>query len=313
MTQPSDNTPQQTPLASDTLIRIFDGLQWLGGAIGSLNVRIDQLERRLDEHMVEAERRSGAYARDQISLLLRMADLLPSPKVRLFTKHPIALGSDDHQFPLGAAQDNTRCPRFVRACERLLSRQDSPDRPLRALDLGCAGGGCVLDFALRGHRAVGLEGSDHPLKSLRAEWRILPKHLFTCDLTEPYEIQESETGGPMSFNVITAWELLEHIPAERLPTFFANVRKHLDQRGVFVASVATFPCTDPKTGAVYHVTIQPREWWLAQAAKHGLVPSTVAFTTADFARGSGNGPSWQDWNAQTQPEMGFHLVLTRGG
>jgi hypothetical protein len=54
------------------------------------------------------------------------------------------------------------------------------------MDLGCSGGGIILDALLRGHMAIGLEGSDVSLKQQRAEWRVIPNHLFTCDITKPF-------------------------------------------------------------------------------------------------------------------------------
>ena len=63
----------------------------------------------------------------------------------VITSSPVAAASNDHKVPLGTINDNTRCPRFVAACERVFRK------PLRFMDLGCAGGGLVLDFLLRGH------------------------------------------------------------------------------------------------------------------------------------------------------------------
>lgn len=106
----------------------------------------------------------------------------------------------------GTRNDNTRCPRFVRKCEDIFGHK------IRALDLGCAGGGLVLDFLLAGHSSVGLEGSDYSLKWQRAEWRFLRDRLFTCDITEPYSIIDNSAGKPAQFDLISAWEVLEHLP-----------------------------------------------------------------------------------------------------
>lgn len=268
---------------------------------------IYETRKRLEERIVDAETRRGIEARDLMVMLKHLSPVLSPQGIQLKTNHPIAEESDDHLFPLGAKNDNTRCPRFVHACEALF-----PDRRLTVLDLGCSGGGCVLDFAMRGHRSVGLEGSDVPRRSLRAEWRVIPDRLHTCDITQPFTLHDSDTpesDGPVLFDVITAWEVLEHIPAEHVPGIFSNVRRHLAPQGVFCASVATFPCTDANTGAVYHTTVQPEAWWMDRALECGFKAAPGLFTTDDFARGSGNGPSWHDWNARTQPHLGFHLVL----
>ncbi|WP_081836084.1 bifunctional 2-polyprenyl-6-hydroxyphenol methylase/3-demethylubiquinol 3-O-methyltransferase UbiG [Brevundimonas sp. EAKA] len=221
---------------------------------------------------------------------------------RLETQFPVAIFSDDHVHPRGTAQDNTRSPRFVRACERQYGHE------LKAMDLGCSGGGLVRDFLLRGHRAIGLEGSDFSLKNQRAEWRSIPKHLNTCDILKPFSIFDDGTQ-VASFDIITAWEVLEHLPRELLPEFFRNVRRHLAPKGVFVASVALFEDKDERTGAVWHITLESQKWWEERLAEEGLAVVDHTFETADFVRGSGNGPA--DWNAVTHPEMGFHIVAGR--
>lgn len=246
--------------------------------------------------------------RRQTDLVRLVQDLLilqrgpVSQDVRLLTDHPIAIHSDDQLFPRGAANDNTRYPRFCIKCEELLGAQ------LRTLDLGCAGGGIVWDFALRGHRSVGLDGSDFALKRQAGMWRLIPNQLFTCDITEKYSLVHTETSDPVLFDVISAFEVLEHIPEDRLPQFFSNIKRHLAPKGLFIASVATFPDFDSRTGAVWHVTVKPRNWWLAQLATHGLIHAEIGFQTLDFPRGSGNGP--YDWSAAANPELGFHIVAT---
>ncbi len=228
---------------------------------------------------------------DMLALQLKQVKLPEA--FNLKTEHPVAIYSDDHTHPLGTAQDNTRHPRFVGACEKAFGGK------LNVLDLGCAGGGLVWDFLLRGHRAMGLEGSDHSLISQRGMWRLLPDHLKTCDITKPFTLDGK-------FHVISAWEVMEHIPEDLLPGMLANIRDHLRDDGVFVASIATFECADEETGAVWHVTIQDRAWWIETFARHGLtLADPQPFSLADHVRGSGNGPN--DWSAALRPDMGFHL------
>jgi SAM-dependent methyltransferase len=224
---------------------------------------------------------------------------------RMVTDHPVAIRSDDHLRPRGTRNDNTRHPRFVRRTEELFDRS-----VLYHLDLGCAGGGLVLDFLLRGHVSVGVEGSDYSLREGRAEWRVIPGHLFTADVTEPFQLQDQD-GRRAEFDIITAWELLEHLPRAALPKFFENVRTHLKPDGIFVASVATFEDKDAVTGAVYHVTIKPKEWWIRELERAGLEPAESPFGVRDYPRGSGNprvGPlgRW-DWDVSQNPELGFHV------
>jgi SAM-dependent methyltransferase len=213
------------------------------------------------------------------------------------TSFPLALHSDDHRYPRGTANDNTHGPAFVDACGRIFGR------PVRHLDLGCAGGGLVRDFFDAGHYSVGIDGSDYSKRTRRAEWRVIPDHLFTADIAKPFQV----SGEP--FDVITAWDVLEHIREGDLPLLFDNIVRHLAPGGMFVASVATFPDEDPASGARWHVSIRPRSWWEARLCAAGLVPGPSPFVHADYVRGSGNGP--QDWDAVARPDMGFHVVARR--
>lgn len=253
-----------------------------------------------------------AQLRGEVSVLaqrveLRAQDLLlaafssPAPVFTLDTKKPVAADSVDHRFPHGTANDSTRWPRFVFACERLFGPR------LSFLDLGCAGGGLVLDFVLRGHDALGLEGSDYSLLRQRAEWRTLPHRLMTCDITRPFRVRRA-AGGEMHFDVISAWDVLEHIPEAALPVLFASVLAHLKAGGLFTGTVSTRSARVAPDGTNYHATVRPKQWWLDAFAQAGLVaPASEPFQFEDYPRGNGNNyPA--DFRAN--PESGFHFALT---
>ena len=74
------------------------------------------------------------------------------------------------------------------------------------LDLGCAGGALVYDFACAGHNSVGVEGSDVALLAGSGFWPFIPDRLFTADITQPFEILQD--GRELQFHLITAWEVL---------------------------------------------------------------------------------------------------------
>jgi SAM-dependent methyltransferase len=237
----------------------------------------------------------GASIGDLLQILLH--DITTQGPVALLeAERRLAIDSDDHRFPRGTRNDNTRYPRFRWKCEQVCGRK------LSLLDVGCAGGGIVLEFLLAGHFALGLEGSDYSMRTQRACWRLIPNHLMTCDVTRPFCLHQ-----PILFDVISAWEVLEHIREADLPQFFKNIRSHLAPGGFFVASIATFEDRDPVSGAVWHVTVRDREWWQCQFARAGLEPVQDLFETLDFPRGSGNGPN--DWSVLANPEYGFHAVL----
>ena len=224
----------------------------------------------------------------------------PSPPVRIETAQPIAMQSADHKWPRGTIYDNSLNRRFnLKAYDYFRQKPE-----LRLLDLGCAGGGLVRSFIEDGHFAVGVEGSDASRRLRSGEWDNVPYHLFTADISEPFCVLDSR-GEPLAFDIITAWDVLEHIPEEKLSGLIENIRRHLAPGGMFVSSIDMLPDGDLVTGAIYHVTLRPKSWWVERFAAAGLIEkSDHPFGVQDFVRGHGQG--LRDWD----PADGnaFHLV-----
>jgi predicted TPR repeat methyltransferase len=193
--------------------------------------------------------------------------------MHLRTLHPLAFDSYDHTHPKGTMQDNTHAPQFVSAVERIF------DGKILSCDLGCAGGGLVKDFIDCGHEAVGVEGSDYSRAIGRAEWATIPKSLFTADITKPFNFRD-DAWKPVLFDLMTAWEVLEHITEEDLPGLFDNLQTNLRKGGLFVASIATFEDEG------YHVTLKPAEWWRLQFEGHGFEIVEGLFAEHEYARRS---------------------------
>jgi SAM-dependent methyltransferase len=222
----------------------------------------------------------------------------------LETEHPIAVSSNDTLYPKGSKNDNSICLRF----NRILNTWVGNNTRLKVLDLGCAGGGMVRSLLDDGHFAVGLEGSDYPLVNQIGEWPTISRHLFTCDITKPFQLSDSRTGELLLFDVITAWEVMEHIPEESLPGLLANMQQHLAPGGHLICSIATSLDEDPATGVRWHVTVKPQEWWVNRFREAGFVVSHAhPFTKNDYVRGSGHCRG--DWPIDANP--GFHLVMHR--
>lgn len=236
-------------------------------------------------------------------------------KFHIFTQHPVAADSKDHLFPGGTMHDNSRNRRFN---TKLYAWLDA--RPLRVMDLGCAGGGFVKDCLDDGHVAVGVDGSDYSTlwdgpggtdaekasrkPGRRAEWATIPDNLFTADITKPFAIEfgrwdyddrnEAYFKGTWAmFDVVTAWEVMEHLPVDGLPRLCQNVKSHLTQEGVWIMSVST-------QAGFHHVTLKDRPWWLNFFTEQGFenLPGRVAYFGDDWVRGP----------QQNAPES-FHLIL----
>jgi SAM-dependent methyltransferase len=231
-------------------------------------------------------------------------------RYKVLTDHPVALTSRDHTHPSGTACDDSRNVNFNRKLYPLFDKQ------ITLVDLGCAGGGFVKSVVDDGHEAIGIEGSDYSLTwdfhdpktrkpGRRAQWATIPERLFTADVTKPFDVVKvtreycEECNGPhedsAEFEVVTCWEMMEHIPEDGLDQLAKNVLSHLAPNGVWIMSVST------QVG-FHHVTVKHRGWWLELFAKHGLTndDGLVRHFNDDWIRGPSQGA----------PES-FHLCLRR--
>lgn len=219
-------------------------------------------------------------------------------RVFIETEAPIAWESPDHLQPCGTAHDNSRNARFNAKLYRLYA---DLGRPLRLLDLGCSGGGFVRECIDDGCLAVGVEGSDYSARMARAEWGVLGgRFLFTADITRPFRVMAVWDGTPsmLSFDVITGWEVLEHIARSDIAAVCANIRSHLGETGLAILSISGVPHV--ANGVELHQTVENRSWWLEVFRTNGLhhQDHLVAYFGGQFVRGP----------RQNTPGS-FHLIL----
>lgn len=221
-------------------------------------------------------------------------------RIRFFSEKEVAYDSPDQIHPWGTLRDNSRNRRFNRKIYSLYSNK----RQLRVLDLGCSGGGFVKDCIEDGHFAVGLEGSDWSKKMRRAEWATIPDFLFTCDITCDFEFFLEADGEkiPLRFDVVTSWDVMEHIREDRISHVARNVKKHLLPEGIWVLSID--PYEDIVDGVNMHSTMQGKDWWIDKFLKLGFThrEEYVRYFNTQFVRGP-------KYNA---PDS-FHLVLSSKG
>lgn len=236
--------------------------------------------------------------RDILDIQSGRSKIRHNTSVIIQTEYPVAYDSPDHINPLGTIQDNTRNYAFYNKCRALYG----PD--MTFLDLGCSGGGIVFDFALNGHLAIGLEGSDRSQKMGRANWRTIPDNLFTCDITKPFHLIDTKANAPQQFNIISCWEVLEHIPEKDLPQLIENVKAHLAEGGIFIGSISKI-VDDP-----LHVTIHENDWWIKKFLDFGLSMSVGydgGFEFSEFCRGIKSG-MFDSHDYRSGPEKGFHFI-----
>lgn len=170
--------------------------------------------------------------------------------------------SKDYTKPKGAAHDNTSSTYFVEAIERTFKGQK-----INFLDLGCAGGGIVKDMHDARHLSYGIEGSPEQKNASKNNWATIPDNLFVADITEKFRFYTYDENGQSTkvlFDVISAWDVLEHIPEDRLPGLIENLIKNLKPNGFFICGIADF------LDDGYHVTIHNKEWWIKLFEQHKM-------------------------------------------
>lgn len=241
--------------------------------------------------------------RDMLDIQSGKKTIRHNDTIALETAFPVAYDSPDHINPLGTIQDNTRNFAFYNKCRKLFGLNMS------FLDLGCSGGGLVFDFALNGHLAIGLEGSDRSQKMGRANWRTIPNNLFTCDITKPFTLRDTKANTTKKFEVISCWEVLEHIPEADLSQLLDNVTTHLADGGIFIGSISKI-MDDP-----LHVTIYENNWWVKKFAELGLsmvVGYGDSFEFSEFCRGV-KGGLFDSHDYRADPQKGFHFIARKQG
>ena len=165
----------------------------------------------------------------------------------------------------GNKQDNSTNRRFNDKLYKLYPRQEQ----LKILDMGCSGGGFVKSCLDDGCFALGLEGSDFSRRH-RRNGEDIPEHLFTCDVTGEFEIL-IDAGGEskrLQLDVVTCWEMIEHISEPDIAKVAANVKRHLATGGIWIMSVS--PNEEVIHGVRLHQTVQPKSWWVRKFAELGL-------------------------------------------
>ncbi len=215
-------------------------------------------------------------------------------KISVESKAKIAYASWDYNAPLGTRRDNSSNHIFNEKLYKLYG-----DNQINLLDIGCSGGEFVKEMIDDGHIAVGLEGSDYSKRFRRGAWREIPEFLFTCDITKPFNIYISPPKRLMSFDFITAWEVMEHIEKRDIGQLIKNIVKHMSENGMWIMSIAN--CPSISNGVDLHRTQETKEWWIKKFEEFGLtyVDNYVKYFNTQFVRG------------KYETQKSFHIVVCK--
>lgn len=193
-------------------------------------------------------------------------------KIKAVCESPVAFDSPDHLQPRGTAENHMTHYGFIVNMKRRMGANGA------MLDLGCSSGRLVRDFRRVGWTAVGLEGSDYSLKAKRPCWDTEAYvSLFTCDIGKPFEIQNNQC--VLQFDVITCFQVLEHLDSSRLECLMNSVERHSKTGTLFIISTANN--SEVVNGVELHVTQWTRGQWIEFMGKH-LPKFRLAKSLPDF-------------------------------
>lgn len=178
----------------------------------------------------------------------------------------------------------------------------------RWLDLGCADGRFVLEAARRGFDAYGLERSDEARQVAREEPELAGRIFASLD--------DARLRGP--FAVITAWDVLEHLPAPL--DVLATLRSSLEPGGLVGAVVPVIDNVTARKWPSQWDQYKPPEhlWYFSRRAFERVLVKTLDGTVLQSrsawrreARLSGVGRSWAPWLQQTEA-LAWRAVVRTG-
>ena len=183
--------------------------------------------------------------------------------IKLCTDNPVAYESADYKEPFGCKYNNSTNELFNKKLYEL-----KPSKPLYILDLGCAGGGFIKDCIDDGHIAFGIDGSDYAKINGLGEWKNIPESLDTADITKHFYFTGEITRNNINFDVITMWDVLEHIKPCDIHSVLDNIVYNIKQDGCVICSinVASKAHADSIHGkdwgdGMHHQNVQPPEYW----------------------------------------------------
>lgn len=159
----------------------------------------------------------------------------------------VAQWSLDHQQPHGVVLESCYVPHYLLARAVL-----SVCKVQSWCDLGSGVGSLPLAVARLGiNDVLAIEGSDTALRSGLV--RFPHSNYFVADVTEHITVKFVD-GIPASFGLVSALELFEHIPEDRLDCLFVNIRRMNPK--ILLLSVGLQP--DPP----YHVNLKTMRQWM---------------------------------------------------
>ena len=180
-----------------------------------------------------------------------------SPIKRSLTKYfihgaSVAEWSQDHQQPKGALESTHYYPHLLLAKAILQSCSVNS-----WCDLGSGVASLPLSVARHGiDNILAIDGTTAALVSPLVRFPL--SNYLVADLTECIQVL-SEEGKPVEFDVVSALELLEHIPEEKLQGLYKNIQRM--NPSLIIIAMGLQP--DPP----HHVNLKSMQEWIDSIGK----------------------------------------------
>ncbi len=130
------------------------------------------------------------------------------------------------------------------------------------IDLGCGFGHTLKHLLNLGFNAWGADVSEVVLGNLP---KSLENRIAILDFTQPSCFASLPSHFPKKFKLLFSWNVLEHIPEERIDFVIQNFNEILSPQGYLVLAIDLKTNGDPT-----HILIKSREWWLQKFKEHSF-------------------------------------------
>jgi 2-polyprenyl-3-methyl-5-hydroxy-6-metoxy-1,4-benzoquinol methylase len=168
--------------------------------------------------------------------------------MEILTNKPIAIDSNDHIKPHGALNTAHNGEEFF-----IKLKEEFPGLH-KVLDIGTGPGVFVTNGLSHGYDIYGIDGTDAVERF--NDWVELKDHrLFHTDLQVPFTLVEN--GALVTFDLITAWDVMEHMTEEKINIVLCNIRSHLKIGGYLMATIEYSNLNNE----LYHHICYDRPWW----------------------------------------------------
>ena len=211
-------------------------------------------------HVAESEMLSATSQYKSASEIIQVRQSAEKRSVGVEGFLGIAL--DDAMFDIDKQRhilwSNASITHYISGLAYSLSDQPS------ILEFGCGAAHQFYFFREFGIRDyVGLDGNPYFIK-LNPHLAGYSDHFKLVDLNTPVRLGLS--GRDLEFDLVTSFEVLEHIQESSVPTLIESMKNHLKPGGVLLCTASLVDGLD------VHITVKPREWWSEKFDIAGFEP-----------------------------------------